>query len=436
MIGVQKNKFEKINLATMIISWIMWIPFGNAINVYWQIYLDEIGTPTYAIALLFAVSTITIAFSRLIGGYLADKNGRKTLISLLTYLVGGTYLLLALTTDWTIIILISILTNIFLLYQPAISALLADSMPEEKRGKSYALTMIIPNISALLAPPIAYYFVLSYGLINGMRYMLIAMWFDATIVASIRLILLRETIKPQRKIGSFWNEYKIITKELLNNMRAIISFSIFVNLALGLIVMLQLYAINELNISFEVWSIILELYIIVYIISAYPIGHIADKVGRKPLLKISVVIYSISTVILVTFSLSAPLTALLIFHALTAFGASILGTALPAIQTDYINKEKRGKGFAVLALINSLSMAFGQILGGIFYQLNPQLPLVISSLIWLIAYHEARNIRDRSIINKIVFTESPDAAKLEPIKPVKVRKTNKNALSIPSNDTT
>ena len=117
----------RANLYVMMLSGAIWTPISTAMSIYWQIYLMTLGASPFEVAIIAMSSTLVLSIARILGGYLADIVGRRKLIVSMTYAVSVCYLAMFFATTWKIILLTSIFLNIFLLYQPATEAIIADS---------------------------------------------------------------------------------------------------------------------------------------------------------------------------------------------------------------------------------------------------------------------------------------------------------------------
>lgn len=117
-----KDQPEVVNLAVFAISWLIWTPISIATRTYRQVYLIGLGASPAIVSLILSVSSFTVAFARIPGGYLTDRVGRKRLIVPLTFLVGFSSLIYAFAPSWEWFLIGVIINQIAHLYQPSISA--------------------------------------------------------------------------------------------------------------------------------------------------------------------------------------------------------------------------------------------------------------------------------------------------------------------------
>jgi predicted MFS family arabinose efflux permease len=166
---------------------------GFMLYPFFALYLTqkyEIGMAT--VGLIFAVFSLTGMVGSALGGAIADRMGRKTVIifSLILSSLSALGMGLAPTIGifLAIVVLVGTLSSIG---HPAHEAVVADLLPPEKRAEGYGIIRVVFNIAVIIAPPIA-------GLLISNSYLTLFI-VDAAIsliCASIVLFALPET-KPQ-----------------------------------------------------------------------------------------------------------------------------------------------------------------------------------------------------------------------------------------------
>ena len=115
-------------------------------NTYYQVYAAELGATAAILGMISAISTIVISLSRIPGGYIADRYGRKKIVVTMTFVIALTYLIYAFAPSWEWILVGAVIANFSLIYQPALLAIRADSVPPEKRGVSFAFMDFLSNL--------------------------------------------------------------------------------------------------------------------------------------------------------------------------------------------------------------------------------------------------------------------------------------------------
>jgi MFS family permease len=166
---------------------------GFMLYPFFALYLTQkfdIGMST--VGLLFGVFSITGMVGSALGGAVADRMGRKTVIIFSLILSSlsalGMGFAPSLGVFVAIVVVVGTLSSIG---HPAHEAVVADLLPQDKRAEGYGIIRVVFNVAVILAPPIA-------GLLIANSYLTLFI-VDAVISlisAAIVLFALPET-KPQ-----------------------------------------------------------------------------------------------------------------------------------------------------------------------------------------------------------------------------------------------
>src|SRR5262245_22742811 len=166
---------------------------GFMLYPFFALYLTqkfEIGMST--VGLLFAVFSISGMVGSALGGAIAERMGRKTVIIFSLILSSLSALGMGFAPTLGIFIAVIVLVGtLSSIGHPAHEAVVADLLPQEKRAEGYGIIRVVFNIAVIIAPPIA-------GLLIANSYLTLFI-VDAVIsiiAAGIVLFGLPET-KPQ-----------------------------------------------------------------------------------------------------------------------------------------------------------------------------------------------------------------------------------------------
>jgi len=130
-LGKLKEEFSffRGNYLILIISWILMDFAGELPGTYYSDYVIQLGGSATILGTIMLVSLLALASVQFLGGYLADKYGRRWLVSTLTFGVAISFIFYAAAPSWHFILIGAMTQNLCLLYQPALNALMADSLP-------------------------------------------------------------------------------------------------------------------------------------------------------------------------------------------------------------------------------------------------------------------------------------------------------------------
>jgi MFS family permease len=195
----EEFSFTKGNYFILLISWVLMDFAGEVPGTYYPDYVVQLGGSAAILGFISFASLLALAAVQFPGGYLADKYGRRWLVSALTFGVALSYIFYAAAQSWHFILIGAIVQNLCLIYQPALQAMMADSLPPEKRGIGFSISNLIMSVSTTPAPVIALLLLTTFGSERGMRaaYIIVTAFFLAA--ATVRLKL-RENMRNVEKL--------------------------------------------------------------------------------------------------------------------------------------------------------------------------------------------------------------------------------------------
>ena len=166
---------------------------GFMLYPFFALYLTnkfDIGMST--VGIVFGIFSITGMIGSALGGAIADRMGRKTVIIFSLILSSLSALGMGFAPTLPIFIAVVVLVGtLSSIGHPAHEAVVADLLPENKRAEGYGIIRVVFNVAVIIAPPIA-------GLLVTRSYLMLFI-VDAVISvisAGIVLFALPET-KPQ-----------------------------------------------------------------------------------------------------------------------------------------------------------------------------------------------------------------------------------------------
>lgn len=373
------QKDMRRNLTIMAVTWALMSPFTAATNVYSSLYILELGGGPIEVGLVLMIGMIVLAFSRLIGGYLADTVGRKSILAPMTFLYGISYFFFAFAPDWTWILWGTIFSNLALMYQPAVQAIMADTLPPDARGKGFTASQIPSQLTSLAGPPAATLLVSMIGLRKAMRF--IYTWAAlATMGAGLLRLYLVETHASKVKLG-----FREALKEYLNAIKLfkgdlgkmLLITSSIMSLYRMSFPFAQIYAVKVLGVSKEFWGLISTATTFESTFAILISGYLADRIGRSSVMAMGYLSGAVGLGLLALAPRDNPLFVLVAMLVAVAFASE---PAAFALMADLTEKEVRGKANAIRGLLEDSSSGIMSGVGGLIYSLSPSLTFGIASL--------------------------------------------------------
>ena len=388
-----KREFSFIsgNYQVLLVSWMimdiaMEMPVPN-----FQYYVTALQGTGLALGVIGLASWVAMAVVAFPGGYLADKYGRRWLITTMTFIMALSNLFFAFAPSWEFILIGSVIHSMCLIYQPALFAMVQDSLPPERRGMGSSLIQLIHGAFNTPGPIIAGLLLLQFGLINSMRiiYILVTILYA---IAAIWRLRLKETVvngdPDPIKFRYFISSYPKAVKEsfgvwktLPRSVFWLFIVQIFVMFGMSMTnVMNAIYARNVLGIPEDQWWLTFIPLLVAMILLSVPIGKMVDKVGRKIPLFLGVCVFASAALIFTV----GNLVTVMIAMALLATGQLLVMSSAMALSADLIDPANRGKVVGFRNFVGYIFNGIGMLLGNFLYvAFFPQLPFYVTSAVMI-----------------------------------------------------
>jgi MFS family permease len=363
---------------------------GGIMNPYLSLFFVGIGGDPIRLGLLTSITSVIRCFILFLGGVTADHYGRKRIIVLAAFYGVPLTLLFAFVQDWRIFVAISIIGVFGAASSPALHAIVADSIPPERRTTGIASLQVISSLPAIFAPLIGGLLIKTYGLFDGFRLACIYTTITGLASALIILFFLKETRidkagqKPKLLSNDVLKNFAKLLRQLPSSLKALlISYAliIFANALVGQYYIF--YATKIIGLTTLDWGIILSLQILLTNIVKIPGGWISDKFGKRKVMIISVLTCAPCTIIFVSSKsfLQVAIAALLLIVT-----GIYYAPAHEALQADLTPKAVRGRTTALWDILNAVSGALGASFGGFLFQaVNAAMPFYLFTVIELVA---------------------------------------------------
>ncbi len=404
----EQFSFVRGNYLILIISWILMDFAGELPGTYYSDYVILLGGSATIIGLISLVSMLCLASVQFPGGYLADKYGRRWLVSTLTFGVAFSYVFYAMAPSWHFILVGRAIQSLCLLYQPALMAMIADSLPPEKRGMGFSILNLIVSVSTTPAPMVALFLVSTFGSETGMRlaYIIVTIFF---IIAAIVRLKLTESVERTEKVSlnevvrsypeslkQGINVWKVVPRSTLFLFFSNIIMQASLAMVTGLMLVYAFYFLRiggvpqpqiyspEMDPALQnartLWGFVMIALFLTMIILSFPVGKLLDRVGRKIPLILSGVLVIPSILLFVYGNYYA------LFIAMPLLGlAQLLGfSAYQSLFADLVPQAQRGKVTGSMHFFTYILMALGGLAGGLLYDnMSPQVPFLVMVILIL-----------------------------------------------------
>lgn len=373
------------NYRILVVSWMIMDIAMEMPQPNFQYYVsDVLQGPPVALGLIGLANFVAMAVVAFPGGFLADKYGRRWLITTMTFAMSLSFLFFAFAPTWHFILLGSVVGSLCLIYQPALFAMVQDSLPPERRGMGSSIIQLIHGTFNTPGPIIAGFLLWKLGLEWSMRaiYVLMTVLF---LIAAVWRLRLKETMTNGEPIHFryFVSSYPQAIKESVGvwkllprtvlwlfSVRTLVMFGISLTGVIN-----ALYANKVLGIPKEQWWLVFVPLLLTMMVASLPIGKMVDKVGRKIPIILGLGVLGAGTVIFAFGNFLMVMVAMCLF----GFAQMLIMSGSMALSTDLIEPVNRGKVVGFNNFFGYIVMGLGMLLGAYLYEnFIPQSPFIIS----------------------------------------------------------
>jgi MFS family permease len=347
--------------------------FGTGIiSPFLSLYFVSIGGDPIRLGFMSSLSIIVQCFILSLGGRLADNYGRRRLIVIAAFYAILIPALYALINDWRIFFITTALGAFGAISSPALHAIVADSIPPEKRTTDISMLQVFSAVPTVFSPLIAGWSIATYGLQSGFRLSCAFVAGTTLVSALIMLLFLRETIKPesaQKSAASGKSKASVrdaLSPQSLHSLITLLSAYGLIAFANALVSNYYvLYATKVIGLDALDYSIIVSLQILFILLLKIPGGWASDRYGKK-----KVMIVSILTCIpfVVAFTFSRLFVQAAVTMVLLAIAGMYYAPAHEALQADLAPREIRGRVTSFWDIAVAVGGAVGAPLGGFLFE--------------------------------------------------------------------
>jgi MFS family permease len=307
----------------------------------------------------------------------------------MTFVMALSNLIFAFAPTWHFILFGSIVHSLSLIYQPALFAMVQDSLPPERRGMGSSIIQLIHGAFNTPGPIIAGFLLIELGLEMSMRLIYVVVTVLLVISAVWRLRL-KETVTNSEPIRFryFISSYPKAIKESVKVWKVVPRSALWLLVVQTLLmfgmslttVMNAIYATDVLGVPEELWWLTFIPLLITMVIMSVPIGKSVDKFGRRIPLILGLIVVGAAAVFFTVGNLLTVMASM----ALLAIGQLLVMTSAMALSTDLVDSENRGKVVGLRNFVGYVFNALGMLLGSFLYvNFAPQLPFYVTLVLMI-----------------------------------------------------
>jgi len=374
----------------------VWASFLNDMGsdmIYpvWPLFVTTVlNANMAALGFLDGLGEALVSISQAVSGYLSDRLKRRKVFIWTGYLCGAASRIgYSLSGTWQHLVPFRVLDRAGKIRAAPRDAMIADLSAQENRGQNFGLLRMMDNLGAVCGILICVILAGPLGYKN--LFMLAAL---PTLVGAFMVFCL---IKEQRA-----EHVKIYTglalKDLGRNFRLFLFLSVLFALGSFSYSFLLIYA-NTLGFKASLVPVLYLVFTAVAALFSLPFGRLSDKVGRKPVLVLSFILWGMVSLCFLFFHSHAA-----IFLAFFLYG--LHKAALEPVQRTLVTElapvQYRASALGGFQMVTGLcalpaSLAAGLLWDktGMFMPLFLSLGLTVASIVMLMFVKEKRSEENR-----------------------------------------
>ena len=375
--------------------------FNGFWELWWGLYLVEVlGVSAIIVGFLATIQNTSRILFQLPGGMLADRIGRKRVIVYGTALRVISPIFLYFANSWYWVMPGIIINACASIYMPAFNAIIAESLPQDKKGAGFGAYRFMTGIPGIFMPVVSGYYLDLMGLEKGVKTGLLMFIVAAAVATIVRHIFLTETLdeelaKDEENNGETENVGMIETfRRQPKTVWAMLAVTIITGFAMRMTwTFLSIYAVNVVDLSLAQYGMLQSVAMLIsvplYLIS----GVVADRTSRKNLILMARGLGPFDSLSLILFNdYRQLLGAYSVIGVAQGIGGGRLrtggfmgGPAWNSLITDLVPAKDRGKVLGLMGTVSGLLGLPGAMIGGYMYDKNPALLLISGSLLEALA---------------------------------------------------
>jgi DHA1 family multidrug resistance protein-like MFS transporter len=390
---VMKGNLLVFTIGDVLRQFSMFITFP-----YFSLYVQSLGGSMVDIGIVNSLRPFTGLFLYPVAGYISDRYSKVKIIYYTGLLSAVLWSFFILAQDWRWLAVGNFLLGLLTFYFPASNALMASSLPKDKRALGYSMWLAIPMAAGIFSPLAGGYLISIWGVVPAMKFLYGLTFIVGAGIAFMNNRFLKEP--PFEDLEGSIGLFEVLKKSykdmfetlkwLPTNLRA---FGLMLVLGFLLNSMVSsywvIYTTQSLGFTEVQWGLVLLIASLVNVVLLVPAGMLVDKLGSKQVLTGALFLGSIPMLL---FRYTNSFTAITILIVVMTIANSFLMSGAPSYMTHSVPPERRGRVMSALGqgmlFINTrggggggpgmgtlltIPSIIGSLLGGVIYGIEPNL---------------------------------------------------------------
>jgi len=341
---------------------------SDMIYPIWPIFLTSVlGADMTILGLIDGIGDAIVSISQAVSGYWSDRLKKRKVFVWIGYICGGISRLgYALATTWQFIIPFRILDRAGKMRGAPRDAIISDISTQENRGRNFGILRTFDNLGAVAGILITVFLFKYLGYHNLFLIAAIPSLIGTALIIAFVKEHKAENTKTFKGISfkSFDGNFRLLT--ILSAIFALGSFSYS---------FLLIYA-KEFGFAITTIPILYLLFTLIASIFSLPFGKLSDKIGRKPVLMISFLLWALTCGSLILFH---NLTAVIISFILYGMHKGAIETVQKAYVAESAPQDLTASSLGAFQMVIGLCALPSSLIAGLLWdKIGLSMPLYLS----------------------------------------------------------
>ena len=371
VINASKTKNKWLNRNIWAMGWTSFFSdYGHEMaTAILPSFIVLLGGSAALLGLIEGLADASTSLFKVVSGWYSDYIGKRKPFAMIGYFLTAVGVgSLSLATSWPFVLLSRVVAWIGRgTREPPRDAMLADSVKPEHVGKAFGLNRALDTLGAILGPALAVILIRTVKL----NYIFLI----ALIPSTLAFLTISIFVKERRK-QSERTSFIVSVRNLPRNFKLyLIAVGLFGlgNFADSLLILRATDLLSPTRGAVVAGSLAIVLYVVhnvFYAALSFPVGVLADKIGKKTLLALGYLLTGISVIGFI-FNIGN-LAYLGLFFVLAGIAIAITDAMEKIVAADLLPENLRGTGYGTLATVNGVGdFASSTIVGSLWTAISP-----------------------------------------------------------------
>lgn len=336
--------------------------FGTFVLPFLAIYMTRLGYTSGQAGIAIGAYGVGTLAACLLGGFLADRHGRRKTIVLSMFSAAVFMLCLSQARSfWSIVLLSGVVGLAGELYRPASSALLADLVPAGQRVTAFAAYRMAFNAGWAFGPATA-------GLLAKYSFTLLFLGDAATslLYGFVAWFALPSGLAATRSGNSLLETFRVVRDDA--RFRQVLVSSLIVGLVFVQVFSTMSLEITRNGFSASTYGLLISMNGLLVVLCELPLTTVTKRFAARSVMALGYVLIGAGFASNV---LPRTLPLLVFTTALFTFGEMISMPVSGAYVADLAPADRRGLYMGTYGMVWALAFIFGPSLGLLAFSANP-----------------------------------------------------------------